>query len=98
MRDGLTKGCARPTRVLVSLVAEGEAVVVPISRNGAKQRSVYTLNESGTMLWAMLEAGRGLAELAQGLQAKYGLSPDEALNDARKFVESLIQEGLVEPA
>ena len=97
MRDDLTSACARPKRMLVSLVAEGQAVVVPVSGNGAREDSVYTLNESATMLWAMLEAGRGLDELACGLQTEYGLSFEEALDDARQFVESLLQEGLVEP-
>ena len=45
-----------------------------------------------------LPAGRNLADLARGLQTEYGLLPDDALEDARQFVERLMQEGLIELA
>jgi len=98
MLEGLTKGCARSKRMLISHISGGEAVLVPVLRSeGAGHGSVYTLNESGTMLWAILEAGRSLAELASALQTEYGLSPDEARDDVQEFIEGLRREGLVEP-
>jgi len=97
MLKGLTQGGARSKRTLISHISGGEAVLVPVRSEGAGHGSAYTLNESGTMLWAMLEAGRSPAELAGALQTEYGLSPDEARDDVQEFVEGLRREGLVEP-
>ena len=98
MRDYTADSRSKPGRKLVSRMVGAEAVVIPVQERTAGRRSVYTFNESGTMLWAMIEAGRSLAELASGLESEYGLSPEQAVDDARQFVENLKREGLVEPA
>lgn len=85
-------------RKLVSRIVEDQAVVIPICGGADSRTSVYTFNESGTMLWAMIEAGRSAAELADCLQSNYELSAEQAVADAQQFVSDLTEEGLIEPA
>lgn len=82
----------------MSRIVEGEAVVVPIHGGADRRNAVYTFNESGTMLWGMIEVGRSAAELADRLQSEYGLSAQQAVADARQFIADLTEEGLIEPA
>jgi hypothetical protein len=60
--------------------------------------SIYTFNESGTKLWAMIEAGRSAADLSAYLLSEYGLTPEQAAADAQRFVTELVDEGLIVPA
>ena len=85
-------------RKLVSRIVDDQAVVIPISGGAERRTSVYTFNESGTMLWGMIEAGGSAAELADRLQSTYGLSAEQAVADAEQFVTDLTEEGLIEPA
>ena len=66
---------------MVSGIVAGEAIVVPIRRGAAKMDSIYTFNESGAMLWSMIERGRTFADLIVGLESEYGLSIEEATAD-----------------
>src|SRR5271156_1721260 len=79
----------RRSRQIVSRVVADEAIVVPIGRPADGPDSVYTFNESGTTLWAMIEGGRNIAELADYLRAEYGLSSEQAAADALQFVAEL---------
>jgi len=82
----------------VSCIVGGEAVVILICGGAEGRTSVYTFNESGTMLWAMIEAGRRAAELAERLRSEYRLSAQQAVADTRQFIVDLTEEGLIEPA
>jgi hypothetical protein len=83
---------------VVSRVVANEAIVVPIRRGVADLNSIYTFNESGTLLWSWMEKGLNPAELVSHLQSEYGLSREQAAADAESFLKELNEEGLVEPA
>ncbi len=82
---------------VVSRVVADEAIVVPIRRGVADLNSIYTFNESGTLLWSLMDKGLDPAELVTYLQTEYGLSRDQARADAEAFLKELSAEGLVEP-
>jgi hypothetical protein len=84
------------SRNVVSRVVADEAIVVPIRRGAADMDSIFTFNETGTTLWAMIEANRNTAELAAHLQSEYGLSAEEAAVDIEKFLADLSEAGLVD--
>ena len=87
----------RGTRCTVARVVEEETVVVPIDRGTENRDSIYRFNESGAQLWALIQEGRGVAELAASLQSEYGLSAGEATADAIEFLAGLAAEGLIQP-
>ncbi|HEX4002662.1 MAG TPA: PqqD family protein [Candidatus Acidoferrales bacterium] len=86
------------TRRAVSQVVADEAIVVPVGDDSARAGGVYTFNESGTAIWAMVEAGSSAAEVAAYLESEYGISAEQAAEDTREFLASLAQEGLVDLA
>jgi hypothetical protein len=88
----------RSSRNVVSRVVSDEALVVPIRGGAGDLDSIYTFNDSGTRLWAMLEEGRSAAELAEYLEASYGITAEQARTDAGNFLAELGEEGLIERA
>jgi hypothetical protein len=80
----------------VSRVVAEEAIVIPIRRGAADMDSIFTFNEAGTKLWSLISEGQDAASLAAHLEAEYGLSPEQAANDAAAFIGELKLEGLVE--
>ena len=55
----------------------------------------YTLNETGTRIWELLQQRSCAWEIAQALQKDYVLTEEEGLPLLLSFVEELQQEGLL---
>jgi hypothetical protein len=83
---------------VVSRVVVGEAIVVPIRRGVADMDYIYTFNESGTLLWGMVEGDRKVAEMIERLRTEYSLSEEQAVADVEAFITELIEMGLLERA
>jgi Coenzyme PQQ synthesis protein D (PqqD) len=94
----VVSGRVRRSSNVVSRVVADEAIVVPIRRGAADLDSIYTFNEAGTELWALIEKGLDPAGLISHLQSQYGISAEQAEQDAHSFLKDLSDEGLVEPA
>ena len=71
----------------------GENLLIPI--RGFTDR-VFTLNGTGRGLWEMLATPRGETELAEAIMTRFGLSLQTARADVRRFLENLVQKGLVD--
>lgn len=95
---GWLGGRVRRSSNVVSRVVADETIVVPIRRGMADLDSIFTFNNSGTKLWAMIDEGRTVTEMASSLQLEYGLTAEQALQDVDLFLLDLAGEGLVEPA
>lgn len=80
----------------MSRVVAEEAIVVPIRRGAADMDSIFTFNETGTKLWAMIEENQDPSVMAAHLQTEYGLSAEQAEADTRQFLAELIDAGLVD--
>jgi Coenzyme PQQ synthesis protein D (PqqD) len=85
-------------RNVVSRIVADEAMVVPIRGGAEPGGSVYTFNDSGTAIWALIEAGRSASEVAAHLQSEYEISAEQAATDTREFLAELAEEGLIELA
>ncbi len=81
---------------VVSRVVVGEAIVVPIRRGVADMDYIYTFNESGTLLWGMVEENRKVAEMIERLRVDYALSEEQAIADVEAFITELVEAGLLE--
>jgi len=57
----------------------------------------YTLNETGTRIWELLQQGRSAQAIIQGLLDNYAVTDEEAMPLLLAFVDELQQEGLVQP-
>ena len=84
------------SRNVVSRVVAGEAIVVPIRRGAADMDSIYTFNDTGSLLWSLIEKGGTTWDLTAQLQSEYGITAEQAVADTEKFIEELKQAGLIE--
>ena len=71
-------------------------VVLPLGQASVDFNGMLKLNETGAMLWKVLEQGGGLAAMADALTAEYAVSREQALADAEEFYAALVKAGCAE--
>jgi hypothetical protein len=71
-------------------VLDGEAIIINLATG-----IYYSMDGVGGSTWALIEAGRSLAEIVAAMAARYDVSPERADEDLRKVVEELVREELV---
>ncbi len=80
---------------MVTRQIAGETIVVPIRRKIEDVDFIFTLNETGTMIWNLLDGRTSIAQIGEAVSAAYDVSGEEALRDAVDFLHSLKAEGLI---
>src|SRR5271156_3436517 len=83
-------------REVVSRQIEGELIIVPIRRGVGNLNSLYTLNPVGSVLWDYLSEGHTVAEMVQRICDEFEVSEDNAQRDIQGFLDSLVEEHLVQ--
>ena len=83
-------------REVVSRQIEGELVIVPIRRGVGDLNSLYTLNSVGCVIWEFLKVGHTLPEMVQRVCDEFEVTAKQAEYDIREFLDSLVEEKLVE--
>mgnify|MGYP003291009418 CR=1 FL=1 len=74
----------------------GNWVVLPMGDSTVKLSGMLTLNDSGKLLWDILQQGADRNALVRGLLAEYEISPETAAADVDRFLESLSKTGCLE--
>lgn len=74
-----------------------ETIVVPVRARAADLESIYTLNEAGSAIWALLDGERSVADIAKALSDEFEVPEGAALEDVNRFLSALAEAGLVEP-
>lgn len=67
-----------------------ESVLVPIANNVGDLSSIYTLNETGTRIWELLDGERQVGEIAGLLTDEYDVPEDAARADVSEFIDELL--------
>ena len=80
--------------LVVRQVADTWAVL-PTAADVLDFDGMLTLNETGVMLWKLLENESSLEELASALMQEYEVDREEALADVGEFVETLKKAGCI---
>lgn len=75
----------------------GAWVVLPIGSATLDFNGMLTLNESGVLLWRLLEQGKDADALTEMLLQVYDVSREQAAADVDEFLNKLIQAGCVDP-
>jgi hypothetical protein len=75
----------------------GETVIVPVRQDVADLDSIYTLNETGTFLWDLMDGRLTVAALIEALVAEFEVTPEAAAADVAALVATLCDEGLLRP-
>ena len=71
-------------------------VVLPLGDAAVDFSGMLTLNESGAMLWRVLEQGADRENLAAALLDEYEVSRQQAMADVDLFLNKLLQAGCLE--
>jgi Coenzyme PQQ synthesis protein D (PqqD) len=87
--------CYRKNSSFVSRCIAGETILVPVTSNVAQLDSVFTLNDTGTLIWGQLDGQTPLDQIAQAVAVEFRVSAREAERDALHFLGSLEGAGLI---
>jgi len=77
---------------------EGEMILVPIRRRTADLESIYTLNETGSRIWELIDGQHSLREIRDIIVREYDVKPEEAEADLAEFMAYLEETEAVEKA
>lgn len=69
----------------------GTWAVLPTGEATLDFNGILTLNESGYMLWQLLEKGCTREDMAKALTEEYEVSFEEALADSDAFIQKLTE-------
>jgi len=72
---------------------EGEAVLLNL-----KSGVYYSLNQVGTYIWSLFEAGTTESQLTEAVEDEYEVDGEEASRDVGELIRDLSGEGLIEKA
>lgn len=74
----------------------GTWVVISLAEATVDFNGLLTLNESGLMLWKLIEKGSTREQLASALTEEYEVSYETALADVDEYLEKLNKAGCIE--
>lgn len=81
---------------VVSRCIAGETLIVPVRGKVGDLASIYSFNQTGSVIWQALESPRSLAELIGAVEAEYAVEHEQAVQDATKFLNEMLSVGLAE--
>ncbi len=70
----------------------GEEVVI-LNEEGTQ---LCNLNQTAAAIWTLADGTKTLQEIAEGLCARFEVSPADALGDVQELAQQLIEAGLAE--
>ena len=81
---------------VVARKIQGELIIVPIRRGVGDLNSLYTLNAVGAVLWDFMTEGHTIGEMVGRVCDEFDVTAAQAQCDIEAFLDSLVQEQLVE--
>ncbi len=74
----------------------GETFLIPVCGAPVDMNNIFVLNPVADFLWQRLDGGRTLAAIVSEIAQEFEVEPGRAGEDARDFVDRLLQNGLAE--
>lgn len=71
-------------------------MAVPVGSRTSDFHGMVALSESGAVLWSALESGADEATLAGILAEHYEVEPSVAMEDVKKFLDGLQNQGVLQ--
>ena len=87
-----------PSENVVYREIEGEAVIAPIMGGvGDAEGVLYSLNETGKIIWALLDGERSLAETVDAVCEEFDAPREAVVQDVLGFIAALAERDIVAP-
>jgi len=75
-----------------------EFILVPIRQRVADLKSIFTLNESATLVWELIDGKKDAIEISRKLTESYEIEPRLAESDTIGILSQLESLGLIQKA
>jgi len=95
-KDLLAQAFKRSEHIVSRRIA-GEYVLVPLVSKRADLDSIFDLNRVAAFIWERLDGRRSGADVVADLTSQYEVSPEQAEQDYRTFLEQLLSIRAIEP-
>ena len=60
-----------------------------------EQSAYYSMDSIGAEIWSMLESPRSVRELAERLQQRYAVTPEQCQQDVLAFLQEMRANGMI---
>jgi Coenzyme PQQ synthesis protein D (PqqD) len=84
------------SRAVVSRVVAGETLIVPVRGRVGDLASIYSFNETGSLIWKILEKPRAGTEVVSEVAEAYEVDADRVRHDAMRFLSDMLAASLIE--
>ncbi len=86
----------KPSEDVVARDVQGEFVIIPITSGiGDGQDDIFTMNDTGRVVWDHLDGKRTLKEIGLELSGKYDAAPGQVEQDVAGIVQELLNKNIV---
>ena len=72
---------------VVSRRVGGETLIVPVRGKVGDLASIYSFNQTGSLIWQSLESPKTLVELIGAVQQEYAVGHEQAEHDVKQFLK-----------
>jgi hypothetical protein len=84
------------SRAVVSRVVARETLIVPVRGKVGDLASIYSFNETGSLIWKILEKPRAVADVVSEVAEAYEVDAERVQQDAMRFLSDMQTAGLIE--
>ena len=84
------------SRAVVSRVVAGETLIVPVRGKVGDLASIYSFNETGSLIWRLLDAPRTVGEVVGAVAEEYQIDTEQVRQDVLRFLGEMRGVGLIE--
>jgi hypothetical protein len=77
-------------------VVAGETLIVPVRGKVGDLASIYSFNETGSLIWRLLDAPRTVGEVVGAVAEEYQVDPEQVRQDVLRFMGEMRGVGLIE--
>jgi hypothetical protein len=84
------------SQAMVSRRVAGETLIVPVRGKVGDLASIYSFNQTGSLIWQSMESPKTLRELITAVQREYAVARERAEKDVKQFLQDTLSAGLIE--
>jgi len=84
------------SKAVVSRRVAGETLIVPVRGKVGDLASIYSFNQTGSLIWQALESPKTASELARLVEQEYAVSREQAEQDVNQFLRDMQSVDLVQ--
>ncbi len=85
-----------PSSDVVARVIDGALIIVPLTSGmGDMEEDLFSMNETGTAIWNMLDGRRTLSDVAEALALQYEAPPGDIERDVAGIAAELLKRRMI---